>query len=66
MKKKVVLEKIAGVDNPSDLMTKYLSIKDVVKYLSSLNIQWIGRCLDKASTEGGVTRCSGTSRTKGE
>ena len=36
---KVVVEKISGVRSPADLMTKVMSIKDVVARLKEMNIE---------------------------
>ena len=56
---RVQLRKVAGEANPADLMTKYLSIRQVLKCLEFLGLRWISRnritdpaeggCRDKAS-----------------
>jgi hypothetical protein len=38
LKKKVVVSKVKGDENPADLMTKYLSEKDISKCLHKMNV----------------------------
>ena len=42
-KGKVVVKKVAGVENPADLMTKFLSKSEVVEKLKMMSIQWKDR-----------------------
>jgi hypothetical protein len=50
---RVLLRRVAGEANPADLMTKYLSHRDVVKHLTCLNLQWISRIRRSDPAEGG-------------
>jgi hypothetical protein len=50
---RVVLRRVAGEANPADLMTKYLGVRDVLKHLNFMNLQWISRGLTKTAAEGG-------------
>jgi hypothetical protein len=50
---RVVLRRVAGEANPADLLTKYLSLKDVLKHFNSLSLIWIARGLREAASEGG-------------
>jgi hypothetical protein len=50
---RVLLKRIAGEANPADLLTKYLSLKDILKHLNFMNLRWISRGLTKTAAEGG-------------
>jgi hypothetical protein len=50
---RVLLRRVAGEANPADLMTKYLSLKDVHKHLKRRNLQWISRNRITDPVEGG-------------
>ena len=39
LKKNIKVLKVKGEENPADLMTKYLSEKDVSKHLHKMNIE---------------------------
>ena len=44
LNKKVVLSKVAGDENPADLMTKILGLADTKSRLSNMNIRiFVGR-----------------------
>jgi hypothetical protein len=59
---KVQLKRIAGEANPADLLTKYLCLRDVLKHLKALNIQWISRTRVPNAAEGG---CQAIARFQG-
>jgi hypothetical protein len=50
---RVQLRRVAGEDNPADLMTKYLAIRSVLKCLEFMNLQWISRDRISVPAEGG-------------
>jgi hypothetical protein len=50
---RVVLRRVAGEANPADLLTKYLSTKEIMKYLVSMSVVWVGRNLKGVAAEGG-------------
>jgi hypothetical protein len=50
---RIQLRRVAGEDNPADLLTKYLGIRDIVKHLECLSLQWVGRNLQEVAAEGG-------------
>jgi hypothetical protein len=50
---RVVLCRVAGEDNPADLLTKYLNVRDVCKHLKSLSIRWVSRNRITVPAEGG-------------
>ncbi len=52
----VLVRRVSGEDNPADLLTKYLSVREVCRRLGQLSIQWIGRNRLTIAAEGGVGR----------
>eukprot|EP00973_Karenia_brevis_P091115 12405909-Karenia_brevis.AAC.1 len=44
---KLVVEKAPGVENPADLMTKVLSVKEINSRLSSMNLERINSNIDQ-------------------
>ena len=53
----IEVRRVPGEENPADLLTKYLPIKQVVHQLKGLAISWISRSLTIA-TEGGCRTCA--------
>eukprot|EP00973_Karenia_brevis_P075636 10508817-Karenia_brevis.AAC.1 len=43
---KLVVEKIPGEENPADLMTKVLSVKDIQSRLNSMNLERLSSRVD--------------------
>jgi hypothetical protein len=50
---KVVVRRVPGEENPADLLTKYLSVREVVYRLNKLALQWINRHRKAIAVEGG-------------
>jgi hypothetical protein len=50
---RVVLCRVAGEANPADLLTKYLSRKEIEKHLAKMSVIMIARNLEEAAAEGG-------------
>jgi hypothetical protein len=50
---RVALRRVAGEANPADLLTKYLSTRDILKHFKCMSLIWIARGLRKAASEGG-------------
>ena len=50
---RVQLRRVAGEANPADLMTKYLSIRNILKCFGFMNLRWISRSRISAPAEGG-------------
>jgi hypothetical protein len=51
--REVVLCKVAGEDNPADLLTKYLHVRTVEKHLLNMSILRVGRNRETIVAEGG-------------
>jgi hypothetical protein len=51
--REVVLGRVAGEDNPADLLTKYHHVRDVRRHLQTMSIGWIARNRVSAAGEGG-------------
>jgi hypothetical protein len=49
----VLVRRVSGDDNPADLLTKYLSVREVCCRLCRLSLQWIGRNRITIAAEGG-------------
>eukprot|EP00973_Karenia_brevis_P094474 12422683-Karenia_brevis.AAC.1 len=43
---KLVVEKIPGEENPADLMTKALTVKDIQSRLNSMNLERLSSSVD--------------------
>jgi hypothetical protein len=52
-RREVVLERVAGEDNPADLLTKYLGLKNILRHLERMSVARIGRNLGEVAAEGG-------------
>jgi hypothetical protein len=50
---RVQLRRVAGEANPADLLTKYLSTRDVFRHLREMSVVWIARDRETIAGEGG-------------
>jgi hypothetical protein len=50
---RVVLRRVPGEENPADLLTKYLGVREVCKCLNLMSVVWIARDRKAIAGEGG-------------
>jgi hypothetical protein len=50
---RIQVRRVPGEENPADLLTKYLGVRDVERHLKFMSLLWVSRGLRKAAAEGG-------------